>query len=240
MVDPAELAKKLKKKAQDQLRADKLGRVGRRRGIKATPTTAQRGVRMIKLRQRQAQTVELRLKNFSYREIGEVTGVRTSQAERDLAAGIKDIVPVESAEKVLQLESARLDALAAGHFEAACKGSVSHAHCMLRIIELRAKLFGLLDHDRAGAAARVILTEHGDSPRSMAVEFILPGRKSAVDLGNLPPSSPRQAARPVQPDQQHGQQPQRTRIQPLDSDVVVERVLPSALEKPHGSYDWMK
>jgi hypothetical protein len=230
----AELVKKLKSKAKHQLRMDKLGRVGRRRGIKAKPGTARRGVRMIKVRQRQAQTVELRLKNFSYREIGQVTGVGTSQAERDLAAGIKDIVPVESAEKILRLESARLDAMAAGHFEAACKGSIGHTHAMLRIIELRSRLYGLLERDHAGAAARLVISQSNDGPRSMAVEFVLPGHKSAVDLGSLPPPSPRQH------DQQHAQQPQRTRIEPSPSDVVVERVLPSAWEKPHGSYTWMK
>jgi hypothetical protein len=85
----------------------------------------------------------------------------------------------------------------------------------------------------------MILTEHGDSPRSMSVEFILPGHKSAVDLGSLSPS-PRQSVQPVQHDQQHAQQPVRARIERSPSDVVVERVLPSAWEKPHGSYTWMK
>src|SRR5215831_13095811 len=108
----AELVKKAKAKAKHQLRMDKLGRVQRRAGIKATPTTARRGVRMIKLRQRQAETVALRLKNLSYREIAEITGVGTSQAERDLAAGIKDIIPVENAQRAFQLEVARLDRLA--------------------------------------------------------------------------------------------------------------------------------
>jgi hypothetical protein len=103
-----ELTKKLRKKAQDQLRTDRLGRVTRRAGIKAGPKTARRGAGMIKRRQRQAQTVELRLKNLSYREIGQITNVGTSQAERDLAAGIKDIVPIENAERAFRLEVARL------------------------------------------------------------------------------------------------------------------------------------
>jgi hypothetical protein len=192
-----------------------------------------------RVRQRQAQTVELRLKNYSYRRIGEITKVGTSQAERDLAAGIKDIVPIESAEKILRLESARLDALAAAHAEPAHKGSIGHTHCLLRVIELRCRLHGLLDRDHASAAARLVISEgHGDQQKSMSVEFILPGHK-VVDLGSLSPS-PQQSACPVQHDQQHAQQPQRTRIQPFESDVVVERVLPSTWEKPHGSYDWMK
>jgi hypothetical protein len=230
-----ELTKKLRKRAQDQLRADRLGRVGRRRGIKATPTTSRRGVRMIKLRQRQAETVELRLKNFSYRQIGEVTGVGTSQAERDLAAGIKDIIPVENAERAFRLEVARLDKLAEGHFEAACKGSVSHAHCMLRIIEMRSRLYGLLDHDRAGAAARLVIQGNGEN-RRLEVEFVLPGHKSSVDLGSLSPS-PQQSVRPVQHDQQHDPRPQR--IMPRADDVVIERVTTSAWDS-HGRYTWMK
>jgi hypothetical protein len=149
------------------------------------------------------------------------------------------IAPRETAEQVFRLEVDRLDQMAAGHFSEACKGSVSHAHCMLRIIELRSRLYGLLDRDHASAAARLIISQSNGEPRSMSVEFVLPGHKSSVDLGSLSPS-PQQSVSPVQHDQQHGQQPQRTRIQPLDSDVVVERVLPSAWEKPHGNYSWMK
>jgi hypothetical protein len=46
----AELMKKLKSKAKHQLRMEKLGRVRRRAGIKATPATSRRGARTIKIR----------------------------------------------------------------------------------------------------------------------------------------------------------------------------------------------
>jgi hypothetical protein len=207
---------------------------GHRRGIKSTPTTSKRSGKSIRVRQREAETLKLRLKNYSYRQIGEQTGVSVTQAERDLIRALARVAPRETTEQVFRLEIDRLDAMAAGHFGEACKGSVSHAHCMLRIIELRSRLYGLLDRDHAGAAARLVISQSNGEPRTMSVEFVLPGSKSF----NLDDPPQRQ---PVIQQQQQTQQPiQRTRITPSPDDVVVERVLPSAWEKQHGSYSWMK
>jgi hypothetical protein len=102
---------------------------------------------------------------------------------------------------------------------------------------MRSRLFGLLDRDHAGAAARIVLTEHGSGGPRMSVEFVLPGHKAAVDLGSLSSPSPPQP----QHDQHHVQQPKRpVRIEPRVDDVVLERTLPSAFEKPLGSYGWLK
>ena len=42
---------------------------------------------------------------------------------------------------------------------------------MLRIVELRARLYGLLDRDRAGAAARLVVSDSGN--RKLELEFVL-------------------------------------------------------------------
>jgi hypothetical protein len=231
MNEDAELVKKAKARAKHQLRMDKLGRVGRRRGVAAKPGTSRRGARAIKIRQREAQTLELRLKNYSYRQIGEQTGVGIAQAERDLMSALTRIAPRETAEQVFRLEVDRLDALASGHFDAACKGSIGHTHAMLRIIELRARLHGLLDHDRASAAARLVISQgSGDVTRRLEVQFVLPGSKSF----NLDDPPPRQSEH-----QQHDAPPPQ-RIMPRDDDVTLERTLPSAWGQQHGSYGWLK
>jgi hypothetical protein len=235
----AELVKKAKARAKHQLRMDKLGRVKRRAGIKATPTTARRGVRMIKLRQRQAETVELRLKNLSYREIAEITGVGISQAERDLAAGIKEIVPVESAEKVFQLESARLDKLAESHFEAACRGSISATHAVLRVVELRCRLHGLLENNHASAAAKLVIQQgSGDEARRLSIEFVLPNNQRMAELSTIMPRPVHHEGQTLHHVQQPGQQTP-TRLTPRDTDLVLERAdrQPSAWTKTRGS--WM-
>jgi hypothetical protein len=242
MNEDAELVKKAKARAKHQLRMDKLGRVGHRAGIKAGPTTSRRSAKRIRIRQRESETLELRLRNFSYQQISQHTKVSVAQCERDLTSALSRIVPFETAQKVLQLEVTRLDEMAAGHFDNACQGDIAASHVMLRLIEMRCRLYGLLDRDRAGAAARLVISEgNGDQQRSMSVEFILPGHKTAVDLGSLSSRSPQQPVSPVQ-HEHHTQQPnQPVRIEPRADDVVIERITPptSAWDQ-HGRYGWMK
>ena len=120
-----------------------------------------------------------------------------TQAERDLVSAMSRIVPRETAEKVFQLEVDRLDQIAAGHFDNTCAGDIASTYVMLRILELRARLYGLLDRDRAGAAARLVVSDSGN--RKLELEFVLPTHNGArLSLDNeIRPLQPLSSSRPT-------------------------------------------
>jgi hypothetical protein len=202
---------------------------GHRRGVASTPGTSKRSAKRIRITQRQQQVLQARLAGWSYPRIATAVKVSKSQVERDITAAMADMIR-EPAEQVFKLEMERLDAMTTAHFVAACQGDIGHTHALLRIMEHRAHLMGWGKSDNM--AAKLTISDGAD--RKLEVEFVLPGgTRHALDAS----PSPQQ---PVQSVQMSQQPVQRARIEPSPSDVVVERVLPSAWEKPHGSYGWLK
>jgi hypothetical protein len=108
---------------------------------------------------------------------------------------------------------------------------------MLRITEMRGRLLGLFDKEQI--AARVSVTDNGGAPRTLALEFILPGQRVAdMDrLDHLPP--PRSslassyAPQPAQP-----ALPAPMRIAPHPDDLVFDKVQPSAFAAKRGGFKW--
>jgi hypothetical protein len=207
---------------------------GHRRGVASRPGTSKRSARTIRARQRQQQVLQLRLAGLSYPKIAEAVHVSSSQVERDLIAAMADITR-EPAEAVFRMEMERLDAMTTAHFVPACQGNIASTHALLRIMEHRSRLMGWDKSD--GMAAKLTISDGAN--RKLEVEFVLPnGTRQAIDA----PPSPQQSVRPIQHDQhgQRDQQPKPQRIQPLDSDITLERCVPSAWKRQHGSYDWLK
>jgi len=92
---------------------------------------------------------------------------------------------------------------------------------MLKIVELRARLYGLLDRDRAGAAARLVVSDSGN--RKLELEFVLPTHNGArLSLDNeIKPLQPLSSSRPT-----------------IDLSANKPTSVP-IMPRKYGSQDWM-
>ena len=105
--------------------------------------SSKRDARTVKIRERQARALRLRLAGASYDAIAREVGFADrSNARRDVMAAIEEIIR-EPAEEVRAMELARLDAMLLGLWPKASKGdAVAVAH-VLRIQDRRASYLGL-------------------------------------------------------------------------------------------------
>jgi hypothetical protein len=96
----------------------------------------------IAARQRERVAVELRVDGLTYAEIGDRLGVSGRMACRIVNRAMNRVLR-EPVGQLVDLESARLDALWAAMWPRALAGSARHAEVCVRICERRSRLLGL-------------------------------------------------------------------------------------------------
>ena len=168
----------------------------RRQGVLARPKTSKhRSPRAIRIRRRQQQTLELRLKGLAYEQIVKQTGVCKSQVERDVIAAMGEMIR-EPVAAVFQMEMTRLDSMLAGFYPAACDGDHAAADTVLQIMRHRARLLGW---GREEMGARLLISD-ASGPRALAIEFVVPTSVGPRVLGDdLKSISPRSSSSPSPP-----------------------------------------
>jgi len=98
--------------------------------------------------ERDRKAFRLRLAGGSVRAIAEELGCSTDEVESALARCMGAVTP-GMRQRAIQLELDRLDALQKGHYEKACAGDVDATAISLKIMELRAKMLGLIAPQRS-------------------------------------------------------------------------------------------
>jgi DNA-binding CsgD family transcriptional regulator len=128
----------------------KLG-TGNKRAVLQRPGTSYTAPEAIKLRQRRSAALDYRLQGHSYHRIAKAMNCHPSTVHDYVVRAMKDIIPREKAEAVLEMELERLNAMQAAIYSSAVAGDVSKIDCCLRIIHQRARLLGLYpDKPRSG------------------------------------------------------------------------------------------
>ena len=125
----------------------KLG-TGNKRAVLQRPGTSYTSPNAIKLQQRRAAALDYRLQGHAYHRIAKALGCHPSTAHDYVVKALRDMVPRETAEAVLQLEMARLDAMQGAIFANAANGDIPSIDACLRIIHQRARLLGLYPSDK--------------------------------------------------------------------------------------------
>ena len=125
----------------------KLG-TGNKRAVLQRPATSYTSPNAIKLQQRRAAALDYRLQGHAYHRIAKALGCHPSTAHDYVVKALRDMVPRETAEAVLQLELARLDAMQGAIFADAANGDIPSIDACLRIIHQRARLLGLYPSDK--------------------------------------------------------------------------------------------
>lgn len=102
-----------------------------------------------KAAERRLQAFELRKQGATYRAIGRALQCGERTAWRDVMGRLQELAKLEepAREGVKRLELERLDMLLVGHMPRAAAGDDKSARIVLQVVELRARLHGLLsDH----------------------------------------------------------------------------------------------
>ena len=207
----------------------------RKHGAILRPGTSKRSARAIRIRLRQREALQLRLRGRSYEEIAKATGVTKSTAERDISDAMAAVIR-EPAHLVFQAEMLRLDQLTSAHIDSALEGNVDATYAVLAIARHRAQLLNWIGAGRE-PAARLMIDDAGGA-RSLAIEFVLPsGNKMSMDdLPRSPSSLPSHGNRHGNDHAYHPDKPSPSprRITPRQDDITLERVIPDSFKKRHG------
>jgi len=94
-------------------------------------------------RRREAAVVQLRIAGNTYDQIATQLGLSGKSSAHRIYRRVLDATVAEPAAELRQLEGARLDALQAQWWPRCVGGNVHAARIMLKIMERRARLFGL-------------------------------------------------------------------------------------------------
>lgn len=93
---------------------------------------------------RQVAAVTLRFQGRAFQEIADELGYSgRAAAYKAVQRGLADLPPVEHRDSLRQLEAMRLDALQAAAWPAAMTGDSEGVRTVLKVMERRARLFGL-------------------------------------------------------------------------------------------------
>lgn len=92
--------------------------------------------------ERKRNALELRLAGASYRDIAQALGISPATAMQDCKEALADI-PMQQADEMRTVELSRLDRLQRAVWPKAVKGDLQAVDRAIKIIDRRAKLFGL-------------------------------------------------------------------------------------------------
>jgi hypothetical protein len=150
---------------------------GNKRAVKQTPATSYTSARAIRLAKRRAEALDYRLKGRSYRVIGEEMKIHPSTAQDYVIRAMRDFVPREKAEQVLEMELQRLDQMQSAVYKHVAAGDIAAIEICLKISNQRARLLGLYPDK----PSPVTLSFGGNVPNAedvgIRVEFVRPSRK---------------------------------------------------------------
>ena len=229
---------------------------GNKKRVKSTPKTAYTSPAQIKIKRRHAAALDLRLQGLAFHQIGKQLGCHPSTAHDYVVKALRDIVPKETAQQVMQMELARLDALLEKYQPLALKGKgdKAAAELCLKISNQRCRLAGL--YPQAGGV-NVSIGGNGPSAEELgiAVKFVSPDPNDPRLRDDPPPErhwqEPRQIearalpAPSYEPPAGAAPQDKVVPLRPTTQPFVHEGPAPnpffqSAFTKPPGPRGWMK
>ena len=132
----------------------KLG-TGNKRAVLQRPATSYTSPNAIKLQQRRATALDYRLQGHPFWKIGKALNCHPSTAQSYVVRAMKDLLPVEKREAVLQMELQRLDMMQAAVYRNAENGDIPAQEAVLKIMHQRARYLGLYPDNGKGSGVHV-------------------------------------------------------------------------------------
>jgi DNA-binding CsgD family transcriptional regulator len=148
------------------------------------------------LQQRRAAALDYRLQGHPYWKIGKALGCHPSTAQSYVIRAMKDMLPVEKREAVLQMEMQRLDMMQAAIYRNAEDGDIPAQEAVLKIMHQRARYLGLYpDNGKGGGHVQLNFGGDPSAPNAenegIQVTFVRPTKwrreDKLLDLPIIPP-----------------------------------------------------
>ena len=152
----------------------KLG-TGNKRAVLQRPATSYTSPNAIKSQQRRATALDYRLQGHPFWKIGKALNCHPSTAQSYVVHAMKDLLPVEKREAVLQMELQRLDMMQAAVYRKAEDGDIHAQEAVLRIMHARARYLGLYP-DAKGGGVHVNIGSSTAEDEGIQVVFVRPDR----------------------------------------------------------------
>ena len=149
----------------------KLG-TGNKRAVSQRPATSYTSPNAIKLQQRRATALDYRLQGHPFWKIGKALNCHPSTAQSYVVHAMKDLLPVEKREAVLQMELQRLDMMQAAVYRNAEDGDIHAQEAVLKIMHQRARYLGLYPDSKGGGVHVNIGTGPNAESEGIQVEFV--------------------------------------------------------------------
>ena len=149
----------------------KLG-TGNKRAVLQRPATSYTSPNAIKLQQRRATALDYRLQGHPFWKIGKALNCHPSTAQSYVIRAMKDLLPVEKREAVLQMELQRLDMMQAAVYRNAEDGDIHAQEAVLKIMHQRARYLGLYPDSGKGGVHVNIGTGPNAETEGIQVEFV--------------------------------------------------------------------
>jgi len=173
----------------------KLG-TGNKRAVLQRPGTSYTSPRALRLQQRRARALDYRLQGHPFWKIGKALNCHPSTAQSYVIRAMKDLLPVEKREAVLQMELQRLDMMQAAVYRNAEDGDIHAQEAVLKIMHQRARYLGLYPDTGKGGGVHVNIGGDPSAPNAedtgISVYFV-----RATKWGN--PDAERINSKPVGP-----------------------------------------
>jgi hypothetical protein len=154
----------------------KLG-TGNKRAVLQRPGTSYTSPNAIKLQQRRATALDYRLQGHPFWKIGKALNCHPSTAQSYVVHAMKDLLPVEKREAVLQMELQRLDMMQASVYRDAENGDIHAQEAVLKIMHQRARYLGLYpDSGKGGVHVNIGTGSPSAEDTGIEVHFVRPDR----------------------------------------------------------------
>jgi len=129
--------------------------------------------------ERERKAFRLRLAGGSVRAIAEELGCSPDEVESALARSLGAVTP-GMRQRAIQIELERLDAMQKAHYDKACSGDIDSTAMSLKIMELRAKILGLMAPQRSDdLLGRALADKHENTTDRIrrALDLIVSGKE---------------------------------------------------------------
>jgi DNA-binding CsgD family transcriptional regulator len=148
---------------------------GNKKGVKSATNTARTSPASIRLQKRRARALELREQGQSFKAIAAELKCANGTAYNYVDRAIKDTIPTETAQQIIAVEMAKLDALWRKFSPLALDdGDKEAAKLCVRLHTARCRLAGLYPQPGGGGVNVLVNNSGGADAKTLGVRVVFP------------------------------------------------------------------
>jgi hypothetical protein len=145
--------------------------IGHKRGSR-TVANSHTSPKVIRLTEKRRAALDYRLQGHPYWKIGKSLHCHPSTAQSYVIHAMKDMLPVEKRQEILQMEMQRLDMMQAAVYRDAENGDIPAQEAVLRIMNARARYLGLYPDNGKGGGVNISIGASGPNAEDTGIQVV--------------------------------------------------------------------